>query len=74
MTGSNRLVFDVFGRRIVVEATSDGWAAFYQGNDGKRRPADFVIPKDLDSVGIAKYLDDLFHEFATEDHPHIRVL
>ena len=74
MTGSNRLAFDVFGRRLVVEATSDGWTAFYQGHDGKRRPADIVIPKDLDSVGIAKYLDDLFHEFATENHPHVRVL
>lgn len=74
MRGVNRLAFDVFGRRVVVEATADGWRAFYQGNDGKRRPADFVIPKDLDSAGIAKYLDDLFHEFATDERPRVRVL
>jgi len=74
MTGSKRLAFDVFGRRIVVEGTSDGWTAFYQNNDGKRRRADFLIPRDLDSGEIAKYLDDLFHEFATEDHPCVRVL
>ena len=74
MTGSQRLTLDVFGRRIVVEATSGGWAAFYQENDGKRRPADFVIPQDLDRDGIAQYLDDVFHEFATAEHPHVRVL
>jgi hypothetical protein len=74
MTRSKRLTFDVFGRRIVVEATSGGWIAFYQENDGKRRRADFVIPRDLASDGIAQYLDDLFHEFATAEHPHVRVL
>ena len=72
MTGSERLSFDVFGRRIIVEATEGGWVAFYQDNDGKRRPADFVIPHDLDSEEIANYLDDLFHEFATEEHPRVR--
>lgn len=74
MTEENRLEFDVFGRRVVVEATADGWNAFYQGSDGKRRLADFVIPNNLDRTGIARYLDDLFHEFATEDRPRVRLL
>jgi hypothetical protein len=74
MNRSKRLAFDVFGRRVVVEPSSGGWDAFYQDNDGKRRRADFVIPPDLDSAGIAKYLDDLFHELATADQPHVRVL
>ena len=71
---ATRYTFDVFGRRIVVEPVSEGWAAFYPGSDGKRRPVDFVIPSDLDPDGIAKFLDDLFHEHATEDHPAVLIL
>ena len=46
--------FDLFGRRVLVKGTSDGWSAFYQDNDGKRRLTDFVIPQDLGSEGIAR--------------------
>ena len=69
-----RLQFDVFGRRIDVEATADGWAAFIPGNEGKRRAAGFSIPADLDPSGIATYLDDLFHESATARNPAVRLL
>ena len=69
-----RLEFDVFGRRILVEATADGWAGFIPGRDGKRRPADFAIPSDLEAPELASYLDDLFHEHATADHPAVRIL
>ena len=69
-----RLRFDVFGRRIDVEATSDGWAAYVPGNDGKRRPAGFAIPSELAADAIAQYLDDLFHEGATVMHPSVRLL
>ncbi len=74
MNGRERMTFDVFGRRVVVEATLGGWAAFYRDNDGKRRPADFVIPPELDGDGIAGYLDDLFHEWASDDQPCVRRL
>jgi len=69
-----RLTIDAFGRRILVEATADGWAAYIPSQDGKRRPADFAIPSDLDPAEIAGYLDDLLHEHATADHPAVRVL
>ena len=69
-----RLTFDVFGRRILVESDSSGWRAYYPGADGKRRPADFAIPDDLDVDGIARYLDDLFHEHASEAHPKVCIL
>jgi hypothetical protein len=75
MTSKEQIVFDVFGRRVVVvEPTSTGWAAYYPGADGKRRPADFAIPSHLDAKGIVRYLDDLFHEHATEAHPKVRIL
>ena len=71
---ANRITFDVFGRRIVAEHTGSGWRAWYPGADGKRRPADFVIPPHLDAQGVARYLDDLFHEHATGAHPGVRIL
>lgn len=73
-TATDRLTFDVFGRRIIVEPAHGGWNAFYPGTDGKRRPADFFIPSHLDAPGITGYLGDLFHEHATSDHPDVRML
>ena len=69
-----RITFDVFGRRIVVQATDRGWQAYYPGPDGKRRPAEFTIPAHLDADGIARYLDDVFHEHATGAYPRVRIL
>jgi hypothetical protein len=69
-----RLRFDVFGHRIDVEATSEGWTAYVPGNDGKRRPANIAIPAGQDADGVAQYLDDLFHEAATPERPNVRLL
>ena len=67
--------FDVFGRQLVVERLGDRWVAFYQGPEGKRRPADgIVIPPDLLESEIGQYLDDLCHEWATRKHPTVRRL
>ena len=70
----NQIVFDVFGRRIVVEASGDGWVAFILGNEGKRRNANIPIPPELDADGIAQYLDDLFHEGATPENPNVKII
>lgn len=59
------LRFDVFGTHIVVTGTSGVWRAFHPGTDGKRRPADFIIPDDIAEQDIREYLADLFHEDAT---------
>jgi len=74
MAKTMRLQFDVYGRRIEIEATADGWATFIPGNEGKRRPAGIAIPADLDIDEIVQYLADLFHESATEQHPSVRLL
>jgi len=71
---AKRLLLDVFGRRVIVESTPEGWSAFYPGNDGKRRPVDIAIPSHLDESGIIEYLDDLFHEHATAEQPAVRIL
>jgi hypothetical protein len=68
------LKFNVFGRRVLVVSSEDGWQAFYLG-EGKRRPAtDIVVPSDLEADGIEQYLDDLCHEWATEHHPKVERL
>jgi hypothetical protein len=66
--------FDVFGRLVSVEATADGWRAWYVGPEGKRRPVDFPIPANLDAEDLRDYLDDLFHECATAKQPAVRRL
>ena len=69
-----RLRFELFGGQIFVEATSDGWTAYYTGNNGERRSAHIPIPPDLDAPAITEYLDDLFYESATVEHPAVRLL
>ena len=67
------LRFDVFGRQLLVVASSNGWLTFYVGTEGKRRSApDITIPPDLPESEISQYLDDLCHEWATEKHPHVK--
>lgn len=68
------LVFDVFGKRMLVERRGDQWLLFELGGDGKRRPADVVIPGGLGEHELAVYLGDLFHEHATERHSEARLI
>ncbi|UCH40437.1 MAG: hypothetical protein JSU67_01660 [Gammaproteobacteria bacterium] len=69
----NTLRFDVFGRKVLVVASSNGWVTFYVGTEGKRRSSpDIVIPPDLPESEISQYLDDLCHEWATDQHPHVK--
>ncbi len=69
------LRFDVFGQLVVVAESKGGWATFYVGAEGKRRPAtDIVVPQDMPESGIEQYLDDLCHEWATEEHPNVKRL
>ncbi len=57
--------FNIFGTAIGVIGTTGEWNAFYLGNEGKRRPADFIVPNELGEDEICGYLADLFHENAT---------
>ena len=69
------LEFDVFGRIVLVVESEDGWAAFYLGSEGKRRPAkDIVIPPDIPEQEIERYLGDLCHEWATEHSAQVKRL
>lgn len=51
------LRFDVFGRRVLIAESNNGWVAFYLGDDGKRRSApDIVVPADIPALEIAHTL------------------
>ena len=57
--------FNIFGTLIAVRGHQGAWRAFYLGAEGKRRPADFIIPDDIGADALCEYLADLFHEEAT---------
>lgn len=59
------LKFNIFGTLIAVTGFPGTWRAFYLGADGKRRPADFIVPDDVAEHELCEYLADLFHEEAT---------
>ena len=67
------MVFDVFGRRVIVDRQGERWVAFYAGADGKKRAAkDIVIPSELGESELEQWLDDLCHEWATATQPDVR--
>lgn len=57
--------FNVFGTLIAITGSAGAWQAFHLGADGKRRPADFIVPSDVAEYELSGYLADLFHEQAT---------
>lgn len=57
--------FKIFGSLIAVNGEPGAWQAFYFGAEGKRRPADFIIPGDVAEADLCDYLADLLHEDAT---------
>lgn len=61
----NELKFNIFGALIAVSGSPGAWKAYHLGPDGKRRPADFIVPNDIAEVDLCEYLADLFHENAT---------
>ncbi len=68
------LRFNVFGRRVLVTQSKNGWAAFYLG-EGKRRPAvDIKFPPGILESEIEQWLDDICHEWATVQHPIVELL
>lgn len=56
--------FSVFGALVAIKVEADGYTAFRLGPDGKRRPAEFVVPHCIAEDELCQYLEDLFHESA----------
>ena len=64
----------MFGMRLLVERTPEGWRAWVPGDDGKRRPADWLpIPAFVDTdEALLRYVADVCHEGATPARPDVR--
>ena len=56
------LRFNVYGALVAIRGRAGAWEAYYAGPDGKRRPADFIVPGDRAEHEIEGYQADLFHE------------
>jgi hypothetical protein len=66
---------DVFGKRMIVERTTNGWAGFSPYEEGKRRHIPGIrIPPDIAERELARYLADLCHEDASPAYPDVRRL
>lgn len=66
--------FNVFGTLVAVVGEPGAWRAFYLGVEGKRRPADFIVPADIAGAELREYLADLFHENATPRNNDVTAL
>jgi hypothetical protein len=69
------LKFNVFGKPVLVTESTTGWVVYHIGNEGKRRLAtDIRIPADIKEAEIGQWLDDIYHEWATAEHPVVERL
>ena len=68
------LRYNVFGTLVGIERCGADWKAYYLGSEGKRRPADFVIPEFVAEAELAQYLADLFHASAKPGESEVRLL
>jgi hypothetical protein len=66
--------FNDFGHLVAVRAVDGGGRAFWLGNEGKRRPAEFVVPSFVEATGLRQYQADLFHESAKRSNDQVTAL
>ncbi len=63
-----KLKFNVFGRMMFVERQQGKWLLFRDSGTGVRSLVnDVVIPENLAESELLNYLDDIYHERASED-------
>lgn len=64
--------FNVFGKEMIILRKNNEWLLFNESLTGIRtRVYDVIIPADLSSQELTRYLDDIYHEYSTQQHPHV---
>ncbi|WP_394202429.1 hypothetical protein [Shewanella waksmanii] len=64
--------FNVFGTLMSVHRHQNEWLLFVESGTGmRRRVYDVVIPAELHSEQLCSYLDDIFHEQASQHNPTV---
>lgn len=67
--------FDVFGTYMSVIRRENEWHLFVESDTSiRRRVYDIMIPSDLAEHELKTFLDDMYHERATEQHQQVRKL
>lgn len=67
--------FDVFGKRMSVLRQDEQWLLFADSGMGMRtRVYNVVIPPNMKQDELVIYLDEIFHEHSSENHPHVRLI
>ena len=66
--------FNIFGRLYLLRREAGLWQAYALGQDGKRSPANFVVPDFIEESELEQYLFDLFQESATPTTGDVRRL
>ncbi len=68
----NKYLFDVFGNRMSVSRNDGQWHLYKESATGIRaRVYDVVIPPELNANELARYLDDIYHEYSSDKHPSV---
>ncbi|HDG1671015.1 TPA: hypothetical protein ACGEYS_001541 [Kluyvera cryocrescens] len=67
------LIYDVFGRHIGVQREDERWQVFRVDLTEQKysRLHGVIIPDDLTEAEIPGWLDDIYHEAATDKHPNV---
>lgn len=69
------LRFRVFGQAMSVAREQVEWVLYRESHTGiKARIYDVVIPSELKQDDLARYLDDIYHEMASDKHPSVETL
>ncbi|EMQ2878978.1 hypothetical protein V9N52_004335 [Vibrio navarrensis] len=63
---------NVFGKIMLAERKYGIWTLYIDSETSIKCPVrDFVVPPFLDEDELLIYLDDMYHEHATETHPTV---
>ncbi|MCY9829236.1 DUF7661 family protein [Vibrio chagasii] len=66
------LKFQVFHQRMSVQRQNEEWLLYRESEISIRaRVYDVIIPSDLAEEELARYLADIYHEFASEKYPSV---
>ncbi|MFA0035609.1 hypothetical protein [Vibrio sp. 10N.261.52.A1] len=66
------LKFRVFHQKMSVQRQNEEWLLYRESETSIRaRVYDVIIPSDLAEEELARYLADIYHEFASEKYPSV---
>ncbi|MCP3943978.1 MAG: hypothetical protein GY710_21205 [Desulfobacteraceae bacterium] len=64
--------FNVFGRIYSLQRKGEKWHFFIESGTGIRaKVSDVIIPSELKEHELEEYLDDIYHENASEKYPAV---